>query len=112
MKDYAKAFYSSKAWKVRRAEYRREAGGLCERCRSKGLITPGEIVHHRVPISPLNIDDVEITLGGSNLELLCRECHAAMHETPNKRRFRVDAFGRVTAKDAPPVAEMRRHRGH
>lgn len=101
MKEYAKAFYKSKAWQRRSAEYRREVGGLCERCLHRGLITPGEIVHHRVPISPSNIHDIEITMGADNLELVCRECHAEAHGAHKGRRFTVDETGRVTAKDAP-----------
>jgi len=98
MKDYAKRLYSSKTWKRCRARYAASVGGLCERCRAKGLITPGEIVHHKVYISPENVDDPTVTLNFDNLELLCRECHAQEHDGV-KKRFTVDASGRVTATD-------------
>ena len=43
--DYAKKFYRSKAWQQCRESYISKVHGLCERCQSKGKITPGYIVH-------------------------------------------------------------------
>ena len=107
MKDYAKAFYRSIAWQRCRAAYMKHVGGLCESCLRRGLYQPGEIVHHRVPISPSNIHDETVTLNFANLELLCRPCHAETHEDlydeKRKRRYKVDEFGRVTARDLPQV---------
>lgn len=95
MKEFAQSFYTSRAWANTRAAYRRQVGGLCERCLSRGLIVPGEIVHHKVPITPDNIDNPAITLSFDNLELVCRECHAIEHGA-KVRRYKVDEFGRVT----------------
>ena len=61
MKDYARTLYSSTAWKKCRAAYTRSVGGLCERCRAKGLIVPGVIVHHKIYISPDNVGDPTVT---------------------------------------------------
>lgn len=97
MKQYALPFYSGAAWQSTRRAYAKSKGGLCERCLEKGIIKPGEVVHHKVHISPANIDDPEITLSWDNLQLLCRECHADIH-TRKKRRWRVDETGRVTAR--------------
>jgi len=36
-------------------------------------------VHHKIHLTPHNIDDPNITLSEDNLELLCRECHAIEH---------------------------------
>lgn len=94
MKDYAKQFYTSRAWASCRAAYRRQAGGLCERCYKKGLITPGEIVHHKIHITPENINNPDIVLNWGNLELVCRDCHAEIHGK-KKKRFTVDENGRV-----------------
>jgi 5-methylcytosine-specific restriction endonuclease McrA len=94
MKDYAKQFYTSRAWASCRAAYRRQAGGLCERCYKKGLITPGEIVHHKIHITPENINNPDIVLDWGNLELVCRDCHAEIHGK-KKKRFTVDENGRV-----------------
>ena len=75
MKDFAKAFYQSKAWKkTRRYIFLRDMG-LCVRCGK-----PGDIVHHKIHLTPNNIDDPSISLNEDNLETLCRECHAIEHE--------------------------------
>lgn len=94
-KDYARKFYSSAAWKNCRTSYAKKVGGLCERCKAKGLIVPGEIVHHKIHLSPENLSDPNIALAHDNLELVCRECHSEVHEM-NKRRYKVDEYGRVT----------------
>lgn len=92
---FAKAFYHSKAWsEAREAAYRR-ARGLCERCLARGKVVPGEIVHHKVHLSPANISDPAVSLDLSNLELLCHECHAAEHP---------EIYGRDAPSDGPRVA--------
>ena len=85
-------FYNTSAWKKARAAYKKQAGGLCERCMKCGLVRPGEFVHHKTHLTPDNIQDSSITLGFGNMELLCRECHAAEHA---KRRYVIDADGFV-----------------
>lgn len=104
-KDYAKAFYKTKAWKNCRAGYIVSVGGLCERCLRNGLYVPGTMVHHKVHLTPQNIDDPTITLNWSNLELLCRDCHKDEHlddmrEGTNKHhgrklRYRFNEYGQV-----------------
>ena len=94
MKEYARGFYSSKAWKDCRRAYAKSKGGLCERCLIKGQYKPGEIVHHKVYLSPENINDPDVTLNWDNLELVCRDCHAQEHDGL-KRRYKVDELGRV-----------------
>lgn len=93
MKEFAKGFYKSAAWKRCRAAYAKAAGGLCERCLSKGLYNPGEIVHHKTELTPDNINNPAIALSWDNLELVCRNCHAELHGA--ERRYRVDELGRV-----------------
>lgn len=94
MKDFAKSFYTSRAWKNCRRAYAASVGGLCEDCKAKGLITPGEIVHHKTELTPENINDPAVTLSWSNLRLVCRECHAKKHGA-RERRYTVDPLGRV-----------------
>ena len=101
-RDFAKEFYNSTEWKECRRAFRKQALGLCERCRAKGLIRAGEIVHHKVPITPQNIYDPGITLSYSNLMLVCRDCHAELHQK-RETRYKVDELGRVTITDLPPV---------
>lgn len=94
MKPWAKAFYLSPQWRACRDGYVKSVGGLCERCYRKGLISPAEIVHHKVYITQQNINDQKITLNWDNLEALCRKCHEAEHRK-GKKRYKVDSFGRV-----------------
>lgn len=94
MQEYAERFYKSKAWQHTRDAYAKSKRGLCERCLSEGRLTPGEIVHHKVHLSPENINDPTVSLSWDNLELVCRDCHAQLHDA-RKRRYKVDFYGRV-----------------
>lgn len=95
MKEFAEKFYNSTEWKKCRTAYRKKVGGLCERCLKEGKIVPGVIVHHRIYISPEQIDNPEVTLNFQNLELLCRSCHEQEHSGKVKR-YTVDEMGRVS----------------
>ena len=97
MRDFAKAFYSSRAWANTREAYAKSVGYLCEECAKEGKTVPGEIVHHKIHLTPQNITNQDITLNFQNLEYVCRNCHAKVHDK-NRRRYSVDEFGRVTAR--------------
>ena len=116
-KAFAKKFYSSKAWQACRNEYAKRKGFLCENCLRHGIYRPGVIVHHMIEITPDNIEHPEIVLNFDNLELLCRDCHAEVHEQSGGRwaevnakkrarraaesRYKVDENGKVFPNDAP-----------
>lgn len=105
MKDYAAKLYKSKRWQDVRNAYAARVGYLCERCLARGIYKPGEIVHHKIYISPANINKTEITLNPDNLEMLCRDCHYEEHFGP-KLRYTFDAYGRVIVRESettPPV---------
>lgn len=76
MKPFAEKFYKSNRWKRCRAGYYsyRQAidGGMCEECHER----VGEIVHHKIPLTPENINDPDIATGLGNMKLVCRICHA------------------------------------
>ena len=97
MKDFAAAFYKSKAWKACRDSYMDSRSGLCEECLARGVYSPAEIVHHIIELTPENIKDPEVALSWSNLRAVCRECHAAAHGA-RIRRYNVDQSGRVTIR--------------
>ena len=101
MKDFAESFYKSQAWERTRAAYASSVGGLCEPCYEKGIIRAGDIVHHKIHLTPANINDTSITLNWDNLQLVCRDCHAQIHQRL-ERRFNIDENGRVTAKEEAP----------
>lgn len=98
----ATGFYRSHAWRTTSTAYRRSVGGLCERCLAKGIITPAEVVHHKIPLTPENIQDLSISLNWDNLQALCRQCHADVHEEmyaeKNKKRYKIDKFGHVIVR--------------
>lgn len=93
MREFATAFYKSKAWQDCRAAYFRYRHGLCERCLSRGIYRPGEIVHHRQHLTPENIGNPAVTLCFDNLMLVCRDCHALEHKP--EKRYKVDELGRI-----------------
>lgn len=102
-KEFARKFYSSGAWTRCRNTYSAERGHLCERCLRRGILTHGEIVHHKIELTPDNIDDPNITLNFSNLELLCRPCHDEVHDHRMKsRRFDIGPNGEIII-GTPPV---------
>ena len=100
-RDFARAFYKSKAWETAREACIRRARGLCEPCLKAGRVVPGEIVHHKVHLTPDNVNDPRISLDQSNLELVCRDCHAKEHpeiygkSAQNGPRVAFDEFGNV-----------------
>jgi len=46
---------------------------FCEECFKRGIITPVEHVHHKLPLKEGGTNDFE------NLESLCKSCHRAIH---------------------------------
>lgn len=98
-REFARKFYSSKAWQDCRNEYIKQAHHLCENCLRKGIYRPGEIVHHIIEIDPVNICNPEVTLNFNNLEYVCRECHAEYHDKRNKgRRYLIGDNGEVIVR--------------
>lgn len=93
-RDFAKDFYNSPAWKKCRVAYAKSVRNLCERCLAKGIYRPGVIVHHKKHLTPENIYNPAVCLNFDNLELLCRDCHAAEHDRSMKR-YKVDELGRI-----------------
>ena len=107
--EFARGFYDSPAWRSCRKAYMARVGGLCERCLAKGILRAADLVHHKIVLTPDNIRHPEISLDFDNLEAVCADCHRDLHETEHqraheklrsksKKRWRVDEFGRVTAR--------------
>ena len=94
------AFYNSVAWKQCREAYKTSVGGICEICYKKGIISPGEIVHHKRHVTPRSVNDPNVTLAFKNLICVCRKCHAEEHGEMyghTSRRYRVDENGHVVS---------------
>ena len=112
-KEFARKFYSSKAWQECRNEYMKRAHYLCENCLRKGIYKPAEIVHHIIEIDPITIERPEIALNFDNLEAVCRACHDELHDNCGRwalinqkkretrdaaNRYSISADGTVTSK--------------
>ena len=73
MKEFAKGFYNSAAWKKCRRAYIDSRimvdGGMCEICGER----VGYIVHHKELLTPTNITDPNITLSFDNLQYIQRK---------------------------------------
>ena len=77
--EATKRFYWSKKWKKVQANYKKQAGGLCERCKARGLLVPAVIVHHKIHLTEANYLDESVALDPDNLEALCFDCHQTEH---------------------------------
>jgi len=74
--DFAKAFYSTKEWISLRFNLIQERGPICQHCGKIMIDTAKLIGHHKVHLTPQNINDVNITLNPEKIELTCTECHS------------------------------------
>lgn len=104
-KEFAKAFYKSKAWRRCRKAYIDKRvmidGGMCEECHKQ----LGYIVHHKIKLTPKNINNPNIALNLSNLAYLCKDCHDENEAHPfvkhSKPICEFDMFG----QPLPPISE-------
>lgn len=93
MKRLDNGFYQNSAWVRCRKAYIASVGGICERCRSKGILNAGRVVHHITELTPQNYTDPAIAYGFDNLMLLCQACHEEVHR--GKKRYVWDKDGRL-----------------
>ena len=77
---FAKPFYKSASWQGARQVVWDRAHGLCERCMENGEMKPADVVHHKVPLNPENVNDPDISLNPENLIALCHDCHTEVHQ--------------------------------
>ena len=101
-KEWAIKFYNSTAWKECRWAYIVSVNGLCERCERAGYI-----VHHKILLTPSNIDDPMITLNHLHLEYVCKTCHDDEHGVGSKGKIIKEgliftATGDIVQKITPP----------
>ena len=103
-KEFAKAFYKSKAWQKCRDAYIAERiaidGGLCEECQEE----LGYIVHHKILLTPGNINDPDIALNYDHLKYVCKRCHdyeEAHFVNKDDCRCRFDAAGQPVEVSPP-----------
>jgi 5-methylcytosine-specific restriction enzyme A len=66
-REFAKKFYQSKQWRQMRQYMFSRAYGQCEKCGGVSNL----VVHHKIKLTPNNINDTNISLNENNLILLC-----------------------------------------
>lgn len=103
MKQWAEQFYNSTAWRECREAFLKSKGYLCERCTTPDNPVVADIVHHKVHLTPKNINDPYVTLAWDNLEALCQNCHNKEHH--KKKRVARYYFGRDGKIVYPPQSE-------
>lgn len=89
--DLAQRIRNSVRWKRLRVAYRLDFP-MCEICRSRGILTPAVDVDHKIALEV----DATLAYEWSNLQALCRACHAIKTAAENR-----DKANR-TMTDAPP----------
>jgi len=79
-KDYQRLL-NAPQWAKVKAIVRARAGGLCERCKAEGYITPGVDCHHIVPVeSGKTLAEMQrLCYDTHNIQLLCVPCHIKTH---------------------------------
>lgn len=70
-------------------------------CAAKGLITPGEIVHHKIELNEDNVNDPSVALNPDNMMLVCFDCHNKIH-FKSEKRYSIGQDGSVLARDPQP----------
>lgn len=103
MQEFAKKFYKSKQWRRCRESFLESKSWRCNRCYDN----PASIAHHRIYLTPQNINDPNISLSWNNLEALCQNCHNEEHFGKKNQRYVVEADGKVhrppSSKNAPSM---------
>ena len=108
-RDFARAFYNSKAWLQCRERYiqlmPKYRRGLCEKCYKEGKHILGEELHHKIWLTPKNINDKNITLNHDNLILLCFDCHREIHNQRKQSQYKINELGELIPKEKykPPI---------
>jgi 5-methylcytosine-specific restriction protein A len=78
MRELRQKAYNTTIWRKIRLTYLKNHP-ICEECLAKGKVTPATSVHHIK--SPFKGGEINYTLlqDYSNLEAVCHECHAEIH---------------------------------
>ena len=101
-KEFSRKFYNSKVWQQCRDGYIASVYGQCERCGEAGLI-----LHHKIVLTPNNINDTNVTLNWDNLEYVCQVCHntehMGSHEDVTVEGVRFNELGEVVKDEGVQV---------
>lgn len=76
--DPIHAFYCRKDYLDLAQACKAKSNGICARC--GGVFDMDELrPHHVIELTLDNVDDVNIALNPNNIEVICHECHNAIH---------------------------------
>jgi 5-methylcytosine-specific restriction endonuclease McrA len=94
-REFAKPFYNSSAWKNKRREILKRDNYTCTNCDERATE-----VHHKIELTPKNINDIRIALGNDNLVSLCHDCHKkiTLNRSDVKEGFIFDEHGQVVPR--------------
>lgn len=87
-KNFSKKLYNSAKWKKIRHFVLTRDFYICQVCGEPNCNT----VHHIVELTPVNINDTDITLNPENLVTLCNQCHDEVHGRNYRQETRWYAF--------------------
>jgi hypothetical protein len=77
------SFYASSKWRNFRMglilERIKDGGVICEKCSSLILNQIDIHAHHKIELTPENVNDYSISLNPLIVELICRNCHDKEH---------------------------------
>lgn len=94
-KKFSKKLYNSSKWRDIRSYVLNRDFYMCQVCNEPNCNT----VHHITELTPININDANITLNPDNLITLCEECHRCVHgdyvHSKEEVRYAFDADGNL-----------------
>jgi len=100
-KEWARAFYASKIWRDTRRYVLHRDHYTCVDCCGRA-----EEVHHKIELTPKNINDPNISHKPDNLESLCHYCHTRRTKGSSDIRdgyvFNEDGYAE---RYTPPIRE-------
>lgn len=80
---------------------------MCKICGEPNCDT----VHHIIELTPMNINDANITLNPDNLVTVCKQCHDEIHSRnyrPDKARYTFDADGNIIESEPQDTAKTKK----
>lgn len=95
--EIAKKYHSAR-WKQLRQIKLKQVGGLCERCRKKGIFNSAYIIHHKDYVTDKNYEDDNVFYNIDNLEAVCFDCHNKEHFEA-ECEYEFDINGNVIKKE-------------
>lgn len=101
--EWAKSFYTGKAWRTTSKAYMATKNYICERCGAAA-----EVVHHKRYLTAANITDPNISLGFDNLEALCKDCHGKEHMLKNNLTYFTESGDVERVKDSGAIADFKK----